>query len=239
MNRLNLGTMLERSAQANLPAPLRGSHLLVSGSGVLPPAHVREPSGFIRGEVRSLNKRAPGFSTGPIRTPWEAVSSRILLRPPRPDDQTEFLAAVRRSRSLHHPWTSPPATPKQFSAYLDRLALPSNHGFLVRRRDTECMVGVINISNIVLGTFRSGYLGYSVFAGCERQGFMREGLQAVARHAFRNLKLHRLEANIQPGNAASIALVRSCGFQKEGFSPRYLKINGRWRDHEHWAILAA
>jgi ribosomal-protein-alanine N-acetyltransferase len=75
-------------------------------------------------------------------------------------------------------------------------------------------------------------------AGQERQGFMREGLRAVTRHAFNRLGLHRLEASIQPGNAASIALARSCGFAKEGYSPRYLKLGGRWRDHERWAILA-
>jgi ribosomal-protein-alanine N-acetyltransferase len=68
---------------------------------------------------------------------------------------------------------------------------------------------------------------------------MREALRATIRHAFGTLKLHRLEANIQPGNVASIALARSCGFSKEGYSPRYLKIGGRWRDHERWAMVAA
>lgn len=67
---------------------------------------------------------------------------------------------------------------------------------------------------------------------------MREGLDAVVRSAFGPMKLHRLEAAIQPGNRSSIALVKACGFTKEGYSPRYLKIGGRWRDHERWAIVA-
>lgn len=115
---------------------------------------------------------------------------------------------------------------------------PANLGFLVCRAEDGAIAGVINISEIVLGIFRSGYLGYYAFAGFERRGLMREGLQGVVRHAFRKLKIHRLEANIQPGNVASIALAASCGFSKEGYSPRYLKIAGRWRDHERWAILA-
>jgi len=167
------------------------------------------------------------------------MSASIQLRHPVLADQREFLASVRTSRPLHHPWTSAPSTPALFRAYLERMALPGNCAFLVCRRDSGRIVGVINISNIVLGLFRSGYLGYYAFAGHARQGLMREGLKAVMRHAFKSLKLHRLEANIQPGNAASIALVRSCGFSKEGYSPRYLKIGGRWRDHERWAILAA
>jgi ribosomal-protein-alanine N-acetyltransferase len=67
---------------------------------------------------------------------------------------------------------------------------------------------------------------------------MTEALQLILKYAFETLKLHRVEANIQPGNVASIALVKRAGFTQEGYSRRYLKISGRWRDHERWALIA-
>jgi [ribosomal protein S5]-alanine N-acetyltransferase len=164
---------------------------------------------------------------------------RIHIRHPARGDEREFLAACRASRKLHAPWIRAARSPAEFRAWIVRMKAPVHAAFLVCRNDTGEIVGVINISNIVMGLFRSAYLGYYAFAGHERQGLMREGLKAVVRHAFTKLNLHRLEANIQPGNAASIALAKSCGFAKEGYSPRYLKIGGRWRDHERWAIIAS
>ena len=96
---------------------------------------------------------------------------------------------------------------------------------------------MVNVSEIVRAALQSAYLGYYAFRPHTGQGFMTEGLALVVRHAFRRLGLHRLEANIQPENLASRRLVRRLGFRKEGFSPRYLKIAGRWRDHERWAIV--
>ena len=162
----------------------------------------------------------------------------IRIRPLTAADQREFLAAVRRSSGLHRPWIAAPDTPAKFRAYLARMAPPANHAFAVCRRPDGAIAGIVNLSNIVRGGFQSGYLGYYAFAGHERQGHLRAGLQAVIRHAFRTLKLHRLEANVQPDNAASRALLIACGFRQEGYSPRYLKVGGRWRDHERWAILA-
>ena len=99
-------------------------------------------------------------------------------------------------------------------------------------------MGSINLSQIFRGAFQSAYLGYQVAAPFAGRGYMSEALPLVLRYAFDKLKLHRLEANIQPHNAASIALVKRAGFTKEGYSPKYLKIGGRWRDHERWAMLA-
>ena len=100
------------------------------------------------------------------------------------------------------------------------------------------IVGYFGLGQIYFGHFRNAYLGYYAFEPYAGRGYMREGLEMVLRHAFGSVGLHRVEANIQPENARSIALVRAAGFRKEGLSPRYLKIGGRWRDHERWAITA-
>ena len=100
------------------------------------------------------------------------------------------------------------------------------------------LVGIFTVSQIVRGYFQSAYLGYYASARHAGKGLMGEAMALVLDHAFGPLSLHRLEANIQPGNAPSIALARGAGFRLEGFSPRYLLIGGRWRDHERYAITA-
>lgn len=110
-------------------------------------------------------------------------------------------------------------------------------GFEIRRITDGAVVGSVEISRIARGNFQSAYLGYRIAAAERRRGYMTEALQLALRHAFRALKLHRVEANIEPGNEASIALVQRAGFTREGFSRRYLKHGGRWRDHERWALL--
>jgi [ribosomal protein S5]-alanine N-acetyltransferase len=92
------------------------------------------------------------------------------------------------------------------------------------------------LSQIYRRSFQNAYLGYDGSAPYAGQGLMSEGMQLVLRHAFRTQRLHRVEANIQPGNARSRALAERAGFRLEGYSPRYLKIGGRWRDHERWAM---
>jgi ribosomal-protein-alanine N-acetyltransferase len=162
--------------------------------------------------------------------------SRVALRPLRPADQDEFIAGMRASRRLHGRWLSPPTTPEQFGEWLRRTREEAFVSILPCRREDDAIVGYFNISQIIRGHLQSAFLGYGAVAAHAGHGYMTEGLELVLEHAFMDLSLHRLEANIQPDNESSIALVRRCGFVKEGFSERYLKINGRWRDHERWAI---
>ncbi len=109
---------------------------------------------------------------------------------------------------------------------------------LVCRREDDAIVGVIVLSEIVHGFFQSAYLGYYAFAPYARAGYMSEGLDLMLALAFRTLKLHRVEANIQPTNAPSLRLARRAGFSREGYSPRYVRVGRRWRDHVRMAVLS-
>ena len=162
---------------------------------------------------------------------------RIAIRPIAASDEQPFVAAARRSRAVHSPWVSAPQDAIAFHRYIARFEDKHNFGFVVVAPGSGQIAGAINLTHVVFGAFRSGYLGYFVFEGYAGQGVMSQGLRSVVRHAFTALGLHRVEANIQPENLASIALVRACGFQKEGLTPSYLKIRGRWRDHERWALV--
>jgi len=118
------------------------------------------------------------------------------------------------------------------------MASDSHRAFLVVRCGAGDLVGAIHLNHIIRGALQGAFLGYYAFVPHAGQGLMREGMRLVLKHAFQKLKLHRLEANIQSKNRASLRLVRSCGFVREGRSRRYLKVRGRWQDHERWAILA-
>lgn len=164
--------------------------------------------------------------------------ARVYLREPDRRDQQEFTKLMRASRSFHRPWATAPTDDDRFSAYLADSRRPDFEAMLVCRLDDDAIVGFFNLSQIVRRSLQSAYLGYAAGKPYAGQGYMREGIELVLRRAFTTLKLHRIEANIQPGNRASVALAQGAGFRREGFSPRYLKIGGRWRDHERWALLA-
>jgi len=179
----------------------------------------------------------------PTRTTAATISgTNVYLRPPRRADAAAFIAAARRSRSLHGQWTRAPATAERFALFVQRYAprrQPAAHaGFLVVRHGDDALVGAFSFSEIIRGAFQNAYLGYYAFVPHAGGGLMTEGLALCLDVAFRQLALHRVEVNIQPNNARSIGLVERVGFAREGYSRRYVKIAGRWRDHVRYAMLA-
>ena len=192
-----------------------------------------------------LRRRPLSAVAGAMLRPWEVdpeappEGARVALRVLERSDREAFLALARESRELHRPWTYPPERSDQFDDLFAR-SRRDDFACLVAclTEDEREIVGVFTISQIVRGAFQSAYLGYYAHQRHAGRGLMREAMEQVVDHAFGSLALHRLEANIQPGNQPSIALARGAGFRLEGFSPRYLLIGGQWRDHERYAITA-
>jgi ribosomal-protein-alanine N-acetyltransferase len=162
---------------------------------------------------------------------------RVRLERPSARREREYLQAALKSRSLHRGFVVPASAPHEYRAYLRAARRANQESFLVIDAAAGELAGVININNIVRNASLSGQLGYYAFVPHAGSGLMREGLVLVIARAFRELGLHRLEANIQPSNRRSISLVEGLGFRREGKARGFLKIGNRWRDHDRWALL--
>jgi [ribosomal protein S5]-alanine N-acetyltransferase len=193
----------------------------------------------IGGPLRRRLLRRPGDAERRIPEPLATrPGSRVELRDLVLADREAFLDMVRESRDLHRPWTYPPERADQFEDLVSRTVRDDFACLVTTLTENGDIVGIFTVSQIVRGYFQSAYLGYYASARHAGKGLMGESMALVLDHAFGPLALHRLEANIQPGNAPSVALARGAGFRLEGYSPRYLLIGGRWRDHERYAITA-
>ena len=159
----------------------------------------------------------------------------VIFREVKQSDKEAFLLAMQQSQSFHHPWVKAPSTSEEFDNYIERLQQGRNKGYLVCDA-SDRLVGVFNLNEIVRGLFQNAYLGFYAVASYASQGYMSAGLKQLLHHFFNELRLHRIEANIQPKNTPSICLVKNNGFRYEGSSPHYLKINEIWQEHEHWAM---
>jgi RimJ/RimL family protein N-acetyltransferase len=159
----------------------------------------------------------------------------VTIREPTLADADSFIKAMQCSKTLHQPWIKAPENPREFKDYFDRYQQSSQKSFLVCDTNGN-IVGVFNISEIVRGFFQNAYLGFYTVSDYAGKGYMSAGLKLVLTNFFQEMKLHRLEANIQPENLKSSNLVKANGFRKEGYSPNYLMVNEKWCDHERWAI---
>lgn len=129
-------------------------------------------------------------------------------------------------------------------ASVDACTLGSELRYWIEPKDNpSLLIGTIAFTNIIMGPFKSCYLGYKLDVDHLRRGYMFEGLSAAIATIFEAYGLHRIEANIMPRNRASVNLVKKLGFYEEGMGIKYLQINGVWEDHVHMvkrnAILEA
>jgi ribosomal-protein-alanine N-acetyltransferase len=174
------------------------------------------------------------IGVGVVSTPQKCLESCSLLLFQEPEFICVTRAEVTWTNSLA--WSLRASTPEAYASYLQYARRKSVCACLICRTGDLRIIGVCNLSQIFLGNLKSAFLGYWIGAKFAGQGYMTEALGLVLSYAFEDLRLHRIEANVQPDNLNSKALVARLGFRLEGFSPRYLKVAGRWKDHERWAI---
>jgi ribosomal-protein-alanine N-acetyltransferase len=165
-------------------------------------------------------------------------SKRVFLRHLEEGDFDELSEVFRNSREHFRGLARTTLDHDSFGRMLAAAASDSNEAFVIVRVKDGLIVGTVNLSQIFYGPFNNAYLGYLLGAKFTGNGYMTEAIKLALAEAFGRLRLHRVEANVQPTNTPSIRVLERCGFTREGFSRRYLKVGGVWRDHERWAILA-
>ena len=171
---------------------------------------------------------------------------QVYLRPPRPQDHRPWAALRARSRAFLEPWE--PTWPEhdltraafraRLGAYARELELGEAYPFFIFRRADDALVGAVRLFHVRRGVAQTGSIGYWVGQPFARQGLMSDAVQTLIRFAFTGLNLHRLEAACMPHNTASASLLLKCGFAEEGYARAYLKINGGWRDHRLFGMVA-
>lgn len=166
----------------------------------------------------------------------------VLIRHPVASDAAEWCELWDRSERFLRPWFPRPKNkaaglaPERFDRMLETTDTQDTQRHLLCRVTDGRIVGMVNLSQIFRGPFCNAVIGYWVGETDAGKGYTAEGVRLVLARAFGELGLHRVEANIMPTNTPSLALARSVGFREEGYSPRYLKIAGRWQDHVRFAM---
>lgn len=169
----------------------------------------------------------------------------VLLRPPRAADFQAWADLRDASRDYLQPWE--PAWPdddltraafrRRLTVYAREMELGNAWPFFIFDTAGRTLMGAVTLSNIRRGVAETGTLGYWIGRPFAGQGAATAAVRALARHAFDDLRLHRLEASCLPVNTPSRRVLEKSGFRKEGEARAYLKINGEWADHLLFGLL--
>ncbi|MFN0218754.1 MAG: GNAT family N-acetyltransferase [Hyphomicrobium sp.] len=174
------------------------------------------------------------------------VGATLVLRPPAISDYGAWaeLRALSRAhlKSWEPSWAHDDLSRMMFRrrlrAYARDVRDDLGYSYFIADSSSGQLLGGVTLSNVRRGSSQSASLGYWIGAPFVRRGRMREAVSTLMTFAFGSLRLHRVEAATMPGNAPSIRVLESSGFQREGLARSFLKINGQWEDHLLYARLA-
>ena len=178
---------------------------------------------------------------------WPAVlaDGGVTLRPYRRGDARAWSQIRVANQKWLAPWESAPPGPwAEMNSARAYLYVYRDMKRAARRGESmpfavclnDQLVGHLNLGNIVRRAFSSAYAGYWVDARVAGQGVIPTALALAVDHAFGAGGLHRVEVNIRPENAPSRRVVEKLGFREEAYHPRYMHIDGQWRDHLGYAM---
>lgn len=171
---------------------------------------------------------------------------RVILRAPQIWDYGPWAELRAQSRQHLQPWEptwprddlTKPAFKRRVKHYQREARADQGYAFLLFDAADERLVGGIALTNVQRGVTQSASVGYWLGRPELRRGYMADAVRTVIGFAFQNLQLHRLEAATQPANSASIRVLERNGFVREGFARDYLRIDGDWRDHLLFGLVA-
>ena len=175
----------------------------------------------------------------------QLFTEHLNLKTPEQDDYDSLRTYLLENRLFLEPW-EPKREEVWYSASQIKTRITAQKAsvekgesvpYFIRKKTEHTIIGTVSLSNIIRGPFQSCFLGYGLNRTDCNSGYMTEAVRAVIDYAFSVLKLHRIEANIMPRNSGSRRVLEKTGFVSEGISRKYLKINGVWEDHEHFALL--
>jgi ribosomal-protein-alanine N-acetyltransferase len=178
--------------------------------------------------------------------PAVVPGSRVILRAPQVSDYGPWAELRAESRAHLQPWepTWPrddltrTAFKRRVRHYQREARNDQGYAFLILTAHDDRLVGGAALTNIQRGITQSASVGYWLGRPYLGRGYMTDAVRAIADFSFEHLRLHRLEAATQPANEPSIRVLERSGFEREGYAREYLKIDGVWRDHVLFGLVA-
>lgn len=176
----------------------------------------------------------------------ERATDRLILKELRPEDSALVMDFYIRNKNFLKPWE--PQRDDEFwqQKTHEKIMIQEQKDskenralrlWIFEKNRPDKVIGTVALTQIVRGSFLSCFLGYKLDEYECNKGYMREAIEEIIKIAFDELGLHRIEGNVMPKNEKSKKLLSKLGFSYEGRSPKYLKINGQWEDHEHWVLI--
>lgn len=168
---------------------------------------------------------------------------QLVLRLLTVEDVHSFLEYLNRNRDFHQPFS--PTMPDDYCTLENAFRIVNQYASVERDeqylfgmfdKESNELVGKIRLSSIVRRAFQSANLSYDVDQSRQKRGYTTEAVQMLTAYALYGLDLHRIQASIMPRNVASQKVVEKAGYIREGYSEKYISINGVWEDHFTYAM---